>query len=138
VYVNEDRSLKTVSYVFVCTSFICLGSNVRRRNFVDCLNKKETRCDACNSQKQLCVHIVIEARLQSHCRRANARSTAYSERACVCVCVCVCERERERGGSERGGLRYPACKAWRHLWPVRLCNIFQRYLIKVGIFGDKS
>jgi hypothetical protein len=46
VYVNEDRLLTTVSCVFVYTSFICLGSNVRRRTYLDCFNKKGIHCDA--------------------------------------------------------------------------------------------
>ena len=40
VYVSEDGLLKTVSCVFVYTSFICLRPNVRRRNYLDCINKK--------------------------------------------------------------------------------------------------
>jgi len=44
MYVNEDRLLRTVSCVFVYTSFIlvCLSSNVRRRTYWDCVNKKRT------------------------------------------------------------------------------------------------
>jgi len=40
VYVSEEGLLKTVSCVFVYTSFVCLRSNVRRRTYLDCINKK--------------------------------------------------------------------------------------------------
>lgn len=40
VYVNEDRLLKTVPCVFVYTSCTRLGSNVLRRTYFSCINKK--------------------------------------------------------------------------------------------------
>jgi len=64
---------------------------------------------------------------------------------CVCVCVCVCV-----GVCVCGcvcgcvfvcGFRYPACKRhapyFLHLRPVRLYNIFPRYLRKVKITKKK-
>jgi len=43
------------------------------------------------------------------------------------VCVCI--------------INYPACSApapYCHLWSVRLCHIFPRYLINGTIFGEKN
>jgi hypothetical protein len=74
-------------------------------------------------------------------RVCKAIVAVRKQEALLILSLCVCVRKRE-GGRERErerDLRYSACKAWRcHLWPVRLCNIFPRYLIKVGIFGEKS
>ena len=53
--------------------------------------------------------------------KSNEYSITYSE--------CVCS------------LWYPACNAhtpYRHLWPVRLYNIFPLYLINGMIFGKKK
>jgi len=79
VYVSEDGLLKTVSCVFVYPSFVCLRSNVRRRTYLDCINRKE---------KSLWCFKIVKSHVYTY------KYCTFWERVCVCVCVRVLVRER--------------------------------------------